>query len=384
MKTKSFFSKNLDPYRAGLELAEALQEVKPEIIFLFSSIHFAGSEELAEAIYDVIDDDNLLIVGCTGDGFYEGHKAGNVGASALAINSNKAISWQLDHEAGVGLTPFTTTSNCLQRLAQSCPDAKFFLLFSDFRTDASEIIRAIAATTTIPVIGGMAGDNFNMEHCFLYLNRQVIVDSVLLLAVTGDIPFKIFTAHHRNPEGEQGVITSCQGTTLHTINNLPAMDFVETAMGKPLEHVDRGTITANVIDRDYPQIIRHRSLLLSKDPLHNKDIHLFGGMQEGDEIQLCLTSPDNIVNEVKQVATDLAKLDFTPAAALLVSCAGRKQLLGNQNNTEVDTLRTTSNAPAALAGFPSLGEIGSIPIRPGSYLPVFYNMTYVLLAFGEA
>jgi len=183
------------------------------------------------------------------------------------------------------------------------------LLFADFRTDASEIIRAVASAT-VPVIGGMAGDDFEIERSFVYLNREVVTDTMALLAVSGDFPFEIFAVHNLKPEGKMGTITKCKGTTIHTINDLPAMTFVEEAMGKPLEHIDTGTITANVINPDNPQIMRHRSLLLSKDGSRDTDIQLFGGISQGEHIQLCLTNTSEIVAEVEEVADGLAQLPF--------------------------------------------------------------------------
>jgi hypothetical protein len=129
--------------------------------------------------------------------------------------------------------------------------------------------------------------------------------------------------------------------------------------------------------------MRHRSLLLSKNPERDTDIQLFGGMAEGDQIQLCLTSPSKIVDEVETVATKLDQLEFRPAAAIIISCAGRKQLLGNKNNVEITALTSAEKRPEAIAGFPSLGEISPIKTEHGYSQSLFHNMTYVLFAFGE-
>jgi len=382
MKSKSTFSQNMDPYRAGIEIAENLKGINPEIIFLFSSIHYAGSEEMTEAIYDVMDSDELLIIGCSGDGFYERNMVANIGASALAINSNGAIHWQLEMERGVGLTPYNTTIRCFKRLRKTCPESRVVVLFSDFRTDASEVIRAVA-DSDIPVLGGMAGDDFSMETCFIYNNRQIVTDSVVMLALSGDFPFEIFAAHNMKPEGKIGAITKCQATSIQTINKVPAMHFVEEAMGKPLEHLDRGTITVNVIHPDNPSIIRHRSLLLPRNPAQDTEIQLFGGIAEGEKVQLCLTNPEEIIAEVKSVADGLDQLPFQPLAAIIISCAGRKHLLGNKNKQEISELSKAKKIPEAISGFPSLGEISPIKTDKGYSEPLFHNMTYVVFAFGE-
>ncbi len=373
----------MDPYRAGIKIAENLQGIDPEIIFLFSSIHYGGSQELTEAIYDVIDSDELIIIGCSGDGFYERNIAANVGASALAVNSRGSVHWHLEQESNIGQKPFVAARRCIKRLNQACPDSEMIFLFSDFRTDASEIMRGVSSADGTPVVGGMASDNFDLKQSFVYINREVVTDSIVMLAANGLFPFEIFTVHNLNPDGLMGTISKCHSTTIQTINDLPAMQFVENAMGKPLEYMDTGTITANVINPHNPHLIQHRSLLLSKKPEHNSDIQLFGSIAQGEHIQLCLTNSDNIIAEVETVAADLNRLSFQPAAAIIISCAGRKQLLGNKNSIEVSALASTANCPKAIAGFPSLGEISPLKTGPEYSPPLFHNMTYVLVVFGE-
>ena len=381
MLSKSSYSVQLDPYRAGLEVAEALQEIDPEIIIVFSSIHYQGSPELPEAIYDVLANDDVLLVGCTGDGFYEQQMVANVGVSALAINSQGAITWEVASASGVGAAPYQATKECFAKLQQQA-EARLYLLFSDFRTDASEVIRAANESISAPIVGGMAGDNFAMEHCFLYKGRQVLTDSVVAVALHGDFNFNIISMHNTTPTGKMGLLTSCEGTTIHTINDLPAMHFVEEAMGKPLDYIDRGTITGNVINKKNPQVMRHRSLLLSKTPLQDTSIQLFGGLEEGEQIQLCETDQQTLTVEMKEVARQLAATPFSPQAALVVSCAGRKQIMGNQNSVEVTALAEPGPLPPALAGFPSLGEIGPVRLEDGYSPSLFHNMTYVLLLLG--
>jgi len=55
VKVKSCFSIKIDPYKAGLEIGEILSEISPEIIFIFPTIHYKGSDELIETIYDVLN-----------------------------------------------------------------------------------------------------------------------------------------------------------------------------------------------------------------------------------------------------------------------------------------------------------------------------------------
>ena len=52
MRTVSAQTRHPDPYRAGLALGEALAECAPEVVFLFSSIHYGQDADLLEGIQD--------------------------------------------------------------------------------------------------------------------------------------------------------------------------------------------------------------------------------------------------------------------------------------------------------------------------------------------
>ena len=56
MRALSAQTSQSDPYRAGLELGEALAECAPEVVFLFSSIHYGLDADLAEGVSDALID----------------------------------------------------------------------------------------------------------------------------------------------------------------------------------------------------------------------------------------------------------------------------------------------------------------------------------------
>ena len=94
----------------------------------------------------------------------------------------------------------------------------------------------------------MAADSYNMEKSFVYANKEVLEDSIVILAVVGKISFDISVAQNMKPVGKQGKITSSIGTQVKTINNMPAMDFIKQEIGKPLDSVDEGVITFKLTD----------------------------------------------------------------------------------------------------------------------------------------
>ncbi|HBF35676.1 TPA: hypothetical protein DDW35_14045, partial [Candidatus Sumerlaeota bacterium] len=88
MRCQSVNTINTDGYRAGCEIAEALQAFTPEVILLFASTSYmAGYSDLFGGIQDTLDRNDLIIFGGTGDGVYETGLVAHHGVTALALNS---------------------------------------------------------------------------------------------------------------------------------------------------------------------------------------------------------------------------------------------------------------------------------------------------------
>jgi hypothetical protein len=178
-------------------------------------------------------------------------------------------------------------------------------------------------------------------------------------------------------------VTESAQTRVVSIDGVDAMDFVEREIGRPVSRVDQGIVTFNVIERDTKASKYLRSILPeSFDGDARPGLSVFGGIPAGSRVQVCLADPEDIVAEVRRVAAEVGESAFDPAAAVIVSCAGRKHLLGNRIEHEAKEIVKARRGDIALAGFPSFGEIGPVKIE-GKYTDTFFhNMSYVLLLLG--
>jgi hypothetical protein len=147
-------------------------------------------------------------------------------------------------------------------------------------------------------------------------------------------------------------------------------------------HSDRGITALTIINTDQPEIKRLRSIV----PHHLADgqsLRLYGGIDEGRTIRVCLAEPDQLIEEVYALASDSKRSGFDPAAALIVSCVGRKWLLGGRVQHEISALSESFGENLPIAGYPSFGEIGPLQTSEGYSPNLFHNMTYVLLLIGK-
>jgi hypothetical protein len=105
-------------------------------------------------------------------------------------------------------------------------------------------------------------------------------------------------------------------------------------------------------------------------------------MPEGAYARLMMASHERLIEgaagSARAALEGLGALE--PDLALLISCAGRKLVLEERVEEEVEDVRETLGTRPALAGFYSYGEIA--PLAPGAG-PELQNQTMVVTTFAE-
>lgn len=377
MRALSASTSVFDPYRAGVALGEALAPIAPEVVVLFSSTRYSVAEVL-EGVYDGLERDEVIVVGNSGNGVYSTAGALDHGAAALGLNSDGQVRWALEHLEGLNSDLDAKFEQLMARLSSGGAHPDFGLLVSDFRVDAGQIETLLGRWAPFPVVGGLATDNRQRSDCFLYVGRQVISDGLFVLAAYGDLRYSIGLGNSPQTIGHAGVVEQAQGTQLFRVDGVSATDFIARETGKPVLQSDQGILSLLVRDPQAPAEKRLRTIVRDS-PLHPGSLGLFGAIAEGHTLQLCVNRPDDMVREVRALVEAASACARPIAAALVISCSGRKFVLGPQLGNEVSALTQVFASDLPLAGFLSAGEIGPQRSELAYTRNLFHNMTYVLL-----
>jgi len=366
-----------DPYRAGIALGEFLAPFSPEVVFLFSSVHYSVPE-LLEGLHDALERNDVIVVGNSGDGLYETAGPADQGAAVLALNSDGRVRWRLERIDGVQENLQDKMRRLMSRLTSEGERPCLGYLVSDFRANASDIEKVLFDIVDFPVVGGFAADDHQMVKCYLYANREVVSDALVVLAAYGEVRFSIAVGNSQQPVGTGGRIEVAAGTQIDRIDGLSAKDFIEREIGKSVLQTDRGILCFSVHDPEVEDEKRLRSIVPDFAKRHGS-IGLFGGISIGYQVRVCQARPEDLTAEVYAIADAECASGKPLVAALVISCSGRKALLGGHVEHEVGALTKAFPPGVPLAGFSSFGEIA--PLRRGSAYThnLFHNMTYVLL-----
>lgn len=381
MEALSAMTRAADPYRAGLELGEALAGIEPEVVFLTTTIDYGGSSEILEGLLDGTGNEDLTIIGSTGDGCYSPQGVGLDGASAMALSSGGTVEWRLHTERGIGSEPEAVTRRALDAvMASGQPDLVY--LVCDFRTDATRIENVLREFPAVPITGGLAADDDRLQNSVLYANDAVVTDGIAVLAAYGPVRVWTAVANEMTPVGPWGTVDDAEGTVVRRIDGMDATDFIERAIGKPVLRSDRAVICLRLEDTDSPGSIRLRSIVPDfAGP--EEHVGLFGGVRNGERVQVCVPDAEQLLTDITNTAGNARQDGFDPAGALMVSCAGRKWFLGQQVQQEVASFQQAFHDQIPIAGFASFGEIGPQTDRPTEHTNGFHNMSLVVTLIGS-
>lgn len=365
-----------DPYRAGYALGESLASLAPEVVFLNSSINYAVAE-LLEGLYDGLDSEQVVVIGNTGSGIYETTGFITQGAAALGLNSDGQVNWKIlcIENADQGLSE--KLEQALASLPANGPSPCLAYVAADFRINVQELEQFMQQHIPYPVIGGMSNDDSAMRACYVYANRRVVEKGLAVLLAFGRLNFTLSVGNSLQAIGHTGVVEQVDGAQICRIDGVTASHFIERETGRPMLPTDMSVVLLEVSCPGEPCVKRIRSIIPNTQAT-NQNLRMICGIAAGSQVQVCLADPVDLQDNVEEIAQREKAAGKSPVAALIISCFGRKIVLGSKIHHEINSL--TDRFPALpLLGFPSMGEIAPLRQTEGYSRSYFHNMTYVLL-----
>lgn len=384
MRAASASSVQTDAYRAGCEVGERLRDLQPEVVLLFSSIHYENDfPALFEGLRDRVGPARPLIFGGTGDGIYETAHATNQGVCALGLHSGGQVKWAVQVETGTDADAYATAQWCGKRALQALGgQADFaFMMATGNMADGTRLIAGLHAALPIPVIGGLAGDDRKFLRTFIFADGQAYADAVGVLVGRGPMNLLLNAGSGWKPVGEPGYVEAAHDNIIERIGGDTALAFMRERMGKSPSKLDVGMVplAASGEGSEGHPALRTASYFDTATGA----ITVLGGFPVGARVQVCEATRAEVVGGVDDALRGLPLKDFQPVAVLVVSCAGRKWVLGDRGQEELARLQTTLGRTLPLAGFPSFGEIAPFRRADGSYTATqFHNVTIALCLIG--
>ena len=329
----------------------------------FPKARFFGCSTAGEILDTQVTDDTLV-------------------ASAIQFKNTKT---QLAH------TSCETPAQSLdagKRLAAALPkeQLRHVLVLSDgLLVNGSELIRGLSSALPpdVTVTGGLAGDGDKFQETFIICgDGEPRSKMVCALGLYGNaLRVGYGSLGGWDPFGPERVITKSKGNVLYELDGKSALELYKTYLGEHAKNLPAsGLLFPLVVRKDQQAEGVVRTILGVNE--QDQSLTFAGDVPQGFLAKLMKANFNRLVDGAMGAAQAgmRAMENAESELALLISCVGRKMILKQRIEEEVEGVREILGPQAALTGFYSYGEIS--PFTPGAKCEL-HNQTMTITTFSE-
>jgi len=353
-----------------------------QLVLLFGSFQLLTEGELLPALRAFYP--GAILLGCSTAGEIHGTRVRDDSLTAAAIRFDSTrlkLAWTRVEQGDASRIAGRELA-----LALNHPELRYLLLLSDgLHINGSELVSGLREELpeNVLITGGLAGDGDRFQSTLLCADGPPAEKLVAALGFYGErLVVGCGSLGGWDPFGPERLITRAKGNVLYELDGQSALGLYKTYLG---EHAAGLPATA----LRYPLELRmgrggHRLVrtVLGIDEAQQSMIFA-GDMPEGTYARLMKANFDRLICGAIGAARASAEEcgESGPAEfALLISCVGRKQILKQRTEEEVEGVREVLGPQARLMGFYSYGEICPAAPRAGCEL---HNQTMTITTFRE-
>ncbi|WP_298327597.1 FIST N-terminal domain-containing protein [uncultured Dokdonia sp.] len=214
------------------------------------------------------------------------------------------------------------------------------------------------ALPNVLITGGLCGDDARFEKTLASYNEAPKEGEIVVIGFYGETFEASFSIYGGwTPFGPERLITKSDGNILYEIDGKPALDLYKTYLGDKAKDLPGSALIypLNVKSKENDQSFVRT--ILNIDEEKNAMI-LAGDVPEQSKVQLMMTNMDSIASASETAALRAMEgRNNPPQLALLISCIGRKLVLDQRIEEEVEEVMSVIGDDVVISGMYSYGEI---------------------------
>lgn len=332
-----------------------------------------------------------LLLGCSTAGEILGTE---VTDDTLAVT---AIGFERTRVAGTSVAIASAEESCaagvsLARALDPRGLTHAFVLSDGRSINGSELVKGLtsALPPRVEVTGGLAGDGTRFERTFVIFDDPALSSGAVPVASDGRVAIVGFYGEHLrvgcaslggwDPFGPERLVTRAERNVLYELDGRSALELYRRYLG---DHA-AGLPAAGLL---FPLSVRSAGgvgvvrTILSIDEA-TQSLVFAGDVPEGSYARLMKANVDRLIDGAVGAAQTCRRSATSerPDVAVLISCIGRRMVLKQRTEEEVEGVREILGMGTALTGFYSYGEIS--PFSPTARCEL-HNQTMTITTFTE-
>ena len=259
------------------------------------------------------------------------------------------------------------------------------ILSEGLNINGSELTKGLnhQLNNRIPVTGGLAGDQANFAETVIVHNQAGEKNLVLAIGFYGEhMQVGYGSMGGWDSFGADREVTKSKGNILYELDGHPALELYKRYLG---DHA--ANLPASALLFPLSLLLKNSETALVRTVLAVNEADgsmvFAGDIPQGEFVRLMKANFDRLIDGANDAA-EMSKISLqnsNPDLAILISCVGRKLVLKQRVEEELEIIREVIGNNAAMAGFYSYGEI--CPIKPFDQHCELHNQTMTITLFKE-
>jgi hypothetical protein len=208
------------------------------------------------------------------------------------------------------------------------------------------------------ITGGLAGDGARFQSTLVGLNNAPSEGKIVAIGFYGDaLSVTYGSVGGWDVFGPERLITRSDANVLYELDGEPALDIYKLYLGDYANELPGSgllfPLSIRISDSGHSVV---RTILGINE--EHKSLTFAGNMPIGTYTQLMKASFDGLIEGASDAAQNsVQNAKEQPELAILISCVGRKLVLDQRIEEEVEVVRAIYGNETAITGFYSYGEI---------------------------
>ncbi len=249
-----------------------------------------------------------------------------------------------------------------------------FILSDGLNVNGSELVKGLNSTNNIAQLimtGGLAGDGSNFKKTWTILNNEILDHYVVAVGFYGsDIHVGHASKGGWDIFGPVRRITRSESNVLYELDYQPALQLYKEYLGEKASELPSSGLLyplaiSNPATSDNVQLVRTILAINEKE----QSLVFAGDIPMGWHAQLMRANFDRLIdsaNEAGLLANKLMLNDslekLGPVLAIDISCVGRRLLLGERTEEEIESTMSALPSGSTQVGFYSYGELSPFTV----------------------
>ncbi|WP_031425255.1 FIST signal transduction protein [Flavimarina sp. Hel_I_48] len=256
-----------------------------------------------------------------------------------------------------------------------------FILSEGSFVNGSDLLEGLeSGENNFCVTGGLCGDGPRFEKTLTGLNKAEEGEVVVIGFYGENLEFSYASYGGWIPFGPERLVTKAEKNILYELDGQPALDLYSKYLGEKASELPQASLFYSLYLREEGKENRIVRTILNIDR-DQKSMILAGNMVQGSRVQLMMASTDALLQGASEAAQLAVKNRKKKSQlALLVSCVGRKLVLDQRAEEEIEEVINIIGEDLSITGFYSYGEIAPFY---GEHASSLHNQTMTLTLISE-